>query len=259
MRIIVHPLFIITAFVAVFFATTGFFISLTVAVVFHELAHAIVAKYFGVIAERVTLTPFGGALNLNTKVLTPHQKIIIYLAGPSVSLMLSMFFGVLVWIFPTLFYSLEYLVAANFLVGMINILPIYPLDGGKILAQHLPIKIVFTISNIVFITILIFSLIFFNWWWIFFCVIMLLQINLEFKQNLYIDKFHCPNKNKTGKFVKCAVSLSMTLLSIYRMVDSKHPTEFVVVNDKNRIFYENDLEQWIIEHGTHAELKQCIK
>ena len=85
----------------------------------------------------MTLTPFGGVLNLKTKILTSQQKTLIYLAGPVASLLFSMFFGVLVWLFPVIFIYLEYLVAANFLVGVINLLPVYPLDGGKILKEIL--------------------------------------------------------------------------------------------------------------------------
>lgn len=258
MRFIVHPLFLLTALVAICFAATSFFISLTIAVVLHELAHALVAKSLGATISRMTLTPFGGVLNLKTKILTSQQKTLIYLAGPVASLLFSMFFGVVVWLFPVIFIYLEYLVAANFLVGVINLLPVYPLDGGKILSQFVPAKVISILSNILFSIILVWNIVIFNWWWILFAVIMLIQINWDFKHIILNDKFSYRGHQKTGKFVRCAVLSSSSLLDAYRLVDRKRPTEFIVTDNQNQIFYENDLEQWIIKHEIDTKIARCL-
>lgn len=258
MRLIVHPLFVLTAVVAIIFAATDFLIALTIAVVFHELAHALVAKNLGAVIARITLTPFGGALNLQTKILTPYQKCIIYLAGPVASLLFSLLFGVIVWLFPTIFYYLEYLVAANFFVGVINLLPIYPLDSGKILAQRVQARYIFIWSDAVFAVVLLISIILLNWWWTFFAITILIQINWDFKQSVYFDKFSYTGRQKTGRFVRCAVVSDMTLLSVYKMINKKHPTEFVVTDQNNKIFYENNLEQWLLQFSTNTNLKECL-
>lgn len=259
MRLSVHPLFILALAISIFFATADFFIVLTVAVILHELAHAVVAKNLGAVVSRITLTPFGGALNLQTKFLTPHQKCLVYLAGPSASLLLSLLFGVMVWLFPTIFNYLEYLVAANFLVGVINLLPIYPLDGGKILSQYVAAKKILIYSNVVFIGMLIWAVITLHWWWIFFAIMFLLQINWEFKQCLYVDKFSYRGTAKTGKFVRCGVLSSMSLWAVYRMINTKQPTEFIVTDYHNVIFYESDLEQWLLKQPMETILSHCLK
>lgn len=258
MRLFIHPLFILAAAVAIVFAATGFFIALTVAVVLHELAHAVVAKHLGAVVSRVTLTPFGGAINLQTKILTPRQKCYIYLAGPVASLLLSLLFGVMVWLFPNVFIYLEYLVAANFLVGVINLLPIYPLDGGKILSQYVPVKLILIWSDVIFAGVLLWSLITLNWWWTFFAIVILLQINWEFKQSLYLDKFSYAGSAKTGKFVRCAVLSTTTLFSAYQMINKKHPTEFVVTDMDNRTFYESDIEKWLIAQPFNTIIQTCM-
>ncbi len=258
MRLWIHPLFVLAAAVAIIFAATEFFIALIVAVILHELAHAVAAKNLGAVVSRVTLTPFGGALNLQTKILTSRQKCLIYLAGPLASLLFSVLFGVMVWLFPTIFEYLEYLVAANFLVGVMNLLPIYPLDGGKVLSQYVSPKIILIWSDLIFGGVLIWALITFHWWWIFFAVIVLLQINWEFKQSLYFDKFSYSGKPKSGKFVRCAVLSSMSLWAVYRMINTKHPTEFVVTDYHNTVFYENDLEQWLLNCPLDTVLAHCL-
>lgn len=259
MRFLIHPLFILTAVLAVIFAAIDFLIALTVAVIFHELAHALVAKQLGTMISRITLTPFGGALNLQTKVLTSYQQRLIYLAGPVASLLLSLLFGAMVWLFPTFFIHFEYLVVANFMVGVINLLPIYPLDGGKVLAQVVPAKTIFIGSDIIFVVVLIVSLILKNWWWSFFAAVMLSQINWDFKQSIYVDKFNYTGKIKTGEFVRCAVLGETTLFNAYKMINKKHPTEFVITDMDNITFYENDLEQWLMRFSSNSKLGQCVK
>ncbi|MCQ2382436.1 MAG: site-2 protease family protein [Clostridia bacterium] len=237
---------------------TDFLIALTVAVILHEMAHAVIAKKLGAVIAQIILTPFGGALNVQTKILTSQQKCYVYLAGPVASLLFSLLFGVLVWLFPTIFIYLEYLVAANFFVGVINLLPIYPLDGGKILSQYMSTKVIFIWSDIVFVVVLVVALIMFNWWWIFFAVVILIQINWDFKQSLYADKFSYRSGQKTGQFVRCAVLSNTTLFEAYKMIDKKHPTEFVVTDKNNQSFFESDLEQWLLQNSADTLLKQCF-
>ncbi|MBR4419079.1 MAG: site-2 protease family protein [Clostridia bacterium] len=250
-------MFIIAGLVAIFFATAGFFIALVVAVIFHELAHSLFAKHFGINPSCIVLTPFGGVLKLKSKILSKQQKICIYIAGPLGSLFLSILFGIIVWLFPIIFIYLEYLVVANFLIGIINLLPIYPLDGGKILSQFISSKVVLILSNILFVGVLLFSIVVFNWWWIAFAIMMLIQINLEYKQTLYFDKF--VYKTKVGKFVRCSVLSSTTLWEAYRLVDRKQPTEFIVADYNNYVFYENDLEEWLSKNEISTEITRCLK
>lgn len=259
MRFFIHPLFILAGVVAVIFSSFDFFIALSVAVVLHELSHLVLAKKFGAIVSRISLMPFGGALNLQTKILTPQQKVVIYLAGPVASFVFSLLFGVMIWLFPTIFIYLEYLVVANFLVGIINILPIYPLDGGKILAQYIPIKFMIITSNVIFVIMLIWSVITFRWWWIFFVVTILLQINLEFKQCTYFDKFSYVCQSKIGKIVRCAVLSTTTLFSAYKMIDKKHPTEFVISDMNQQVFSETELEKWLIAKPFNTCIKSCVR
>ena len=258
MRLVIHPLFILVVFVALVFSVVDFFVALTIAVVLHEVVHAMVARKIGAVISCVTLSPFGGVLKLKTNILNLNQKRLIYLSGPIASLFFCMLFGVLVWLFPVIFNYLEYLVVANFLVGIINLIPIYPLDGGKVLALYLPIKYIVIFSNIFMIGLLVFGIITFRWWWIFFAVITLIQINWDFKQSIYYDKFNYVGKPKTGKFVRYAVMSTMPLWHIYHMIDPKHPTEFIVTDNNNKIFYEKDLEHWLLKYDNYITLEHCL-
>ncbi len=257
-RFFVHPLFIIVAALAIFYAAGYFFLALIIAVLLHELAHLIVAKHFGLTPSRLALTPFGGAVTLQTEFLTMRQRNLIYLAGPAGSLILTLFFGVLVWLFPVAFGYLEYLVAANFLVGIINILPVYPLDGGKAVAGGIKPQYVLWWSNITFALVLLVSLIQFNFAWIAFAVMILVQINWEYRASTYHDRFNRHCAPKVGKFVQCGVLSSMSLLTAYKMIDRRRPTTFVVIDRNNLVFSERDLEQWLLAHNCEQKIADCL-
>lgn len=257
MRLFIHPVFWIIGAVAIIYAAAHLLVALIIAVILHELAHILTAKAFGVLATKLTLTPFGGAVNLQTNLLSVRQKNLIYLAGPMASLLLTLFFSVLVWLFPVAFGYLEYLVVANFLIGIMNLIPIYPLDGGKILANLVKPLSILIWSNIMFAVLLVVALIQFNFWLIVYAVTVLIQINWEYKSSTYYDKFHVYAAPKTGKFVRCAVLSTTTLLRAYQMVNKKFPTEFVITDLDNQVFYESDLEQWLFGNDLNTPIRLC--
>lgn len=257
MRFFIHPVFIVVGALAVFYAATYFFLALVAAVVLHELSHALAAKCFGAVPQSITLTPFGGAVNIQARFLTPRQRCLVLLAGPSASLLLALFFGVMVWLFPVAFVFLEYLVAANFLVGIMNIVPIFPLDGGKALALVVKPKYILFCSNLVFVLILVVALIKFNFGFIAFAVVALLQINWEYRASTYRDKLCRGTTPKIGKFAKRAVLSTTTIFAAYKMIDQRHPTEFVVTDLGNAVFYESDLEKWLIAQPLDTPIREC--
>ncbi len=257
MRIIIHPLFFVVVIITIIYSATIFLFALLAAVLLHEFAHAMTARYFGVASKKFVLMPFGGAMEIECSFLTSRQKNIILLAGPIVSLLASLIFGVIVWLFPEYFIVFEYLVSANFLIGAMNLLPIYPLDGGKMLSSILKPKTVLAISNMTFIILLIHSVVSFNFIMIFFSVLMLIQINFEYKKITYKSKF-AGNQIKTGKFTRCAILSHSTLFSAYKMINKRYPTEFVVLDKNNKVFYETDLEKWLLLNSLDTKICDCF-
>ncbi len=105
----------------------------------HELAHAIVARRSGVAVESVTLWLFGGVTNLGGEAKTPKAAFRIAIAGPATSLALAAAFGALVAALhavhaaPIVVGVAQWLAAINLLLGLFNLLPGAPLDGGRVL------------------------------------------------------------------------------------------------------------------------------
>src|SRR5438552_5559564 len=105
----------------------------------HELAHSIVATRRGVRVEGITLWLFGGVSRFSTESSSPGAQALITFVGPLTSLLLGALFllvsiavggGANPGLVPA---SLAWLGYINLLLGVFNLLPAFPLDGGRIL------------------------------------------------------------------------------------------------------------------------------
>ena len=137
---------------------------LFVCVVLHEFGHAIVAKYFGVNVPHITLLPIGGVAQLERMPRKPMQEFLIAIAGPAVNfalaavllpaalLVVSMSIGTgSMWALVSALMRtaqsmsvgglLLTLAGTNLLLGIFNLLPAFPMDGGRILRALLALRL----------------------------------------------------------------------------------------------------------------------
>ncbi|MNB67654.1 Stage IV sporulation protein FB [compost metagenome] len=128
-----HPLFVIILLLSI---VTGQFlelITLFTIVLIHELGHVWAAELAGASVKSVQLLPFGGvAVIEDNGRLTAFREIGIAIAGPlqNVFLILGvMLLKAMSWGDPAF---MDYLIHANLMIALFNLLPILPLDGGKI-------------------------------------------------------------------------------------------------------------------------------
>ncbi|OCB38947.1 zinc metalloprotease [Mycobacterium malmoense] len=116
---------------------------LLASLVAHELAHAVVARRAGVSVGSVTLWLFGGVTTLGGEAKTPKAAFRIAIAGPATSLALAAIFGGLVAALSTVGAApivvgvASWLAGINLLLGLFNLLPGAPLDGGRVLRAFL--------------------------------------------------------------------------------------------------------------------------
>ncbi|MCB1369923.1 MAG: site-2 protease family protein [Rhodobacteraceae bacterium] len=119
-------------------------------VVLHEYGHALTARRFGIGTRSITILPIGGLALLDSMPKDPRQEILVALAGPAVNLVIA----AVLWlglaaagrggaltgadlaggtILPTL-------LAANLLLAVFNMLPAFPMDGGRVLRAALSFR-----------------------------------------------------------------------------------------------------------------------
>lgn len=109
----------------------------------HELAHAVVARRMGVHVGDVTLWLFGGVTTLQGEAKTPRADFRIAAAGPATSLALAAAFAALAAVLPVVHPGaivvsvIWWLAVINLVLGLFNLLPGAPLDGGRLVRAYL--------------------------------------------------------------------------------------------------------------------------
>jgi len=114
----------------------AFVVLLYASVLVHELSHSLVARGFGLPVRRILLYPLGGFSEIEREPPTPGREFLVSVAGPAVSLVLAAGGYALTRAVPdgsVLHVLFAQLFFANLLVGVFNLLPGLPLDGGRML------------------------------------------------------------------------------------------------------------------------------
>jgi Zn-dependent protease/CBS domain-containing protein len=125
-------------------AALGLFVSVLV----HELAHSFVAKAKGIPVHSITLFIFGGVSNLKTDAARAGDEFLIAVVGPVTSIVIGILAGLLFSVLsgvnlvsdqrmpadtPPIVAIVFYLAFINLILGVFNLLPGFPLDGGRVL------------------------------------------------------------------------------------------------------------------------------
>src|SRR3989338_10265804 len=122
-------------------------------VTIHELCHSLVARRFGITVREITLFPIGGVAAMTKMPDKPSQELLISIAGPAFNMLV-----ILVFFFPLkyllgpeiLFYplstatwglTLAHLYWINLMLALFNLIPAFPMDGGRVLRALIAIKI----------------------------------------------------------------------------------------------------------------------
>ena len=98
----------------------------------HELGHFLVAKKLGYKLNSFLIAPYGVCLNYKESAFEQKDEILIAFAGPFVNFVLSIICISLWWIFPVSYNFTYEFVFQSLMLGLFNLLPCYPLDGGRI-------------------------------------------------------------------------------------------------------------------------------
>jgi Zn-dependent protease len=114
----------------------AFVVLLYASVLVHELSHSLVARGFGLPVRRILLYPLGGFSEIEREPPSPGREFLVSAAGPAISLALAAGAYALTRVVPAgsvIRVLLAQLFLANLLVGVFNLLPGLPLDGGRML------------------------------------------------------------------------------------------------------------------------------
>ncbi|MFT3780977.1 MAG: site-2 protease family protein [Nibricoccus sp.] len=142
-------------------------------VVLHEFGHAFAARYFGIAVPRILLLPIGGMAQMASIPRKPSREFIVAIAGPAVNLAIIVvlllfdhFPGEQIRWYMRYFFDLrttggvvvelsltQLLIMMNTLMGCFNLIPVFPMDGGRILRALLATRLPYVTATFVAATI----------------------------------------------------------------------------------------------------------
>ena len=131
-------------------------IGIFISIILHELGHALVAKRYQIQPEKITLLPIGGMASFKRMPKSPKKEFQVSIAGPLVNLIIAIFlyYGISAKMYFQMSFSeahellmnftwesfLFYLFAANAVLFIFNMIPAFPMDGGRMLRALLAMK-----------------------------------------------------------------------------------------------------------------------
>ncbi|MBL4686298.1 MAG: site-2 protease family protein [Nannocystaceae bacterium] len=117
----------------------GFLLAVFGSVLLHELGHALVARRYGIRTRRIILSPIGGVAQLEGMPSQPRQEMAVALAGPAVNFVLAAGLWAVGSIVaaPLVSGIIGSLMWANLMLGAFNLVPAFPMDGGRALRAFL--------------------------------------------------------------------------------------------------------------------------
>ena len=132
-RITLHPIFFL---VGIFYSLTGdllFFVMTTLVAIEHELAHAFAAARLGYRLNKIVLMPYGAVIDGDLTEISLKDEIAVAISGPLCNLLTAAGFAALWWFYPTAYAYTDSACFLSLSIALVNLLPAYPLDGGRIL------------------------------------------------------------------------------------------------------------------------------
>lgn len=128
-----------------------FVLLLFVCVLLHEFGHAFAARAFGIRTPDITLLPIGGVARLERMPRNPWQELVIAIAGPAVNIVIALALAPLVFSPGSGWDLLEFdrpggalvgkLMSINILLVAFNMIPAFPMDGGRVLRALLAMRL----------------------------------------------------------------------------------------------------------------------
>lgn len=270
----IHPLFLIFGILAFCVNLGTVFVSYLLSALLHELGHAFVAQKLGYRLQQISLLPFGAELSLTDDKFVKNDEIKVAIAGPFVNLILIIFFVALWWIFPITYYYTDIFVFANAVTFVFNLLPIFPLDGGRVFRAIVSkkndairtekiVSITAICLSLLFFAIFLISIFFSPFYSLAIASIFMLTGAFNFNKNAVYKRLIFA-KDLQKDFKKgcdinlVAVSNKMPLYKLIKFINPKTYTIFVVYDESNNlqtVILEKNLNALFTKYDSFALLK----
>jgi stage IV sporulation protein FB len=270
----VHPFFFLVFFVAFIQGFLYEVLLLFAIVLIHELGHACTAKAYGWRVVKVELLPFGGVAEVDEHGnRPPREEAVVILAGPLMNVIMIVFAflfqGIGWWQQDFVYLFVEY----NVILLLFNLLPIWPLDGGKLLqlgiGLFLPFKKAIRYSlltsgvclTLYFIVIVLYYPLYLSLWIV--GLFLIVAQYLEWKQSPYqfmrflMERYRLQQDGKTNPEHRVRTVTVSSSRRLSACVDRLHKDKthyFCLIDERGRlqhIINEKELLEAYFKTNTH--------
>lgn len=271
MKFKVNPLFFALALALVAFGHALDFVWTLVALLFHEGAHALMARARGYVVKKVVLLPYGAMMSAGEN-FDKTSSVLIGLAGPLCNLLLVLVTLGLWWLAPAAYpYTISFLYA-NLSLGVFNLLPVYPLDGSRValgfcknkLKAIKGLQIAGIVCSFLFLGLFVASLFFgVNFTSGIIAVFLFYGATFASKDETYssVLDVDCKNYSLGVECKRVEVSPNTPILRLFHHVGRLSKTTFDVVDDDGKIITtlgENELKDIAAKNRLSKKIGEAL-
>ena len=259
----------------------GFIFALFACVVMHEFGHALTARRYDIVTKDITLYPIGGVSSLEKMPDNPRQELLVAIAGPTVNLVIAAILWAIIYYTGTMpdpavienakalsdMPILFTLLSANLILALFNLIPAFPMDGGRALRALLSTamersqatRVAATVGQVLAI-LFVFLGFYYNFWLVFIGLFVFLGAGIEATGEQTRSEL-------SGLTVRDALMKKFTNLSPYdtlgTAVDAllnSQETEFVVTDFDEPIglLTRNEIIRGLAEKGPDARVSSFM-
>lgn len=265
----INPAFFIILIWLIFADSLIIALNYFLVILLHELGHYFMAKHRGYKLSKFSLSPYGVSLSYYGETLEERDEIYIAFAGPFVNILSAVLVTALWWLFPSTYFLTYNFVEISLIIALSNLLPAYPLDGGRIFVsmtsnlmnRKKAIKITFFVnfllSILCFLLFIVFCFINFNPTFLLFGVFLVMgALDLNFISKY--EKVNVFNK-KVKSFSKpriFVVSSEVKIKELIKKIQGNRSTIFIVIDEKNES--KMLVDKMILESSLKVNLEEEI-
>ena len=272
MKFKVNPLFFALALALIAFGHALDFVWTMLALLFHESAHALMARARGYVVKKMVLLPYGAMMSAGEN-FDKTSSVLIGLAGPLCNLLLALVTLGIWWLFPSMYpYTMSFLYA-NMSLGLFNLLPVYPLDGSRVVLGFCKnkikavkgLQIAGIVCSFLFLGLFVGSFFFgLNFTFSIMAVFLFYGATFASKDETYSSVLDvaCKNYSLGVELKRVEISCDTPILRLFHYVGRQSKTTFDVVGEGGKIIRtlsEQDLKAIAVKNKLTVAVGQALK
>ncbi len=236
----------------------------------HETGHAVVAKSRGYVVNSLTLLPFGAVMSSDEK-FDRVSAVLIGLAGPFVNAILALLLLGIWWLFPSVYSCTEIFLYSNLTLCIFNLLPIFPLDGSKVVLGFAKnrikavkgMRIAGVVVSIIMLALFVVSCFFkINFSLGIMAVFLFYGAVFDAKDRNYISVFSPLSKDYVGGVEKKTIIIdgSVPIARLFRFVSENTETTFLIrTENRQKLLSESDLNDIAVANKINLPIGMVLE